>query len=244
MKRFWILFRHEILRLLLGVPMALLGFLFLLCMSSLFLWVLRSYEWEASFQSPWLATLQLYWIPTLFLVPVLGISAISLPREHGLLEVLFTAPVRPIEYIMAKFLALWMYFLSLWLCFFVLVGVTSWFLPTELPVSFFSVVEFFGGLYFFAIVGALYIALALMVASMVRSLALSAFLTLLLLFAWILGPQLLLLKSSLWQKNMESFLFLREATSGIIDMCTLVLYLSLTLLFLGSSALFLRIRSR
>lgn len=248
MRRYGILFYQELKELFLGIPTILLCFAFLLLMSAAFITVLHTYLVDTPFQSPWLATMQLFWIPAWIIIPVLCMARISLERSSGLLESLFSTPVQKSEYIVAKFSALWIYFMTLWLLFFAIVfGATS-FLSVPSSAYFFNSVEFWGTLYFLSVTGALYLAMGVFVTSVVKSVLLSGFVTVLILFCVTLGPRFFLGNAvdfgQFWNASGESFLFLQEALAGIVDTRVAVLYLGLALLLLALSSLLFRVRVR
>lgn len=248
MKRYGIIFYQELKELFLGIPTILLCLAFLLLMSAAFITVLHIYLVDTPFQSPWLATMQLFWIPVWIVIPVLCMARISLERSSGLLEALFTTPVRKSEYIFAKFSALWIYFMTLWLLFFSIVFLATSFLSVPSSAYFFNPVEFWGTLYFLGVASALYLAIGIFVSSVIKSVLLSGFVTVLILFFATLGPRFFLGSmidlGQFWNASGESFLFLQEALVGIVDTRVAVLYLGLTLLLLALSSLLLRVRAR
>jgi ABC-2 type transport system permease protein len=184
-----------------------------------------------------------FWLVFLFIPPLLTMRLFAEERSTGTLEMLMTAPVTDWQVVLCKYLAALAFYLVMWLP-------TLLYLPVLLDFDWNTfepgidpgpVLASYLGV---VLAGAMFLALGLFVSNLVRSQMVAALISLALGLVFILV--------GIWRPDMDTgglayrvlyFItvplhFQRDFTRGIVDSRHLILYLSLTVLFL-----FLTVRS-
>lgn len=185
----------------------------------------------------------LFWTVFLIIPPLLTMRLIAEEQSSGTLEMLLTSPLRDWQIVLSKFLACFGFYLVLWLP-------TLLYLPILLDLDWstwqigidpWPVASSYLGL---ALAGAMFLSMGLFVSSLVRSQIVAALVTLFL--------SLIFVVAGVWRADLDSgsllgrvlFFFTvplhfeRIFSRGIVDTRQLVLYGSLTLMWL-----FLTVRS-
>ena len=184
-----------------------------------------------------------FWLVFLFIPPLLTMRSFAEERSSGTLESLLTAPIRDWQVVFAKFDACFKFYLVLWLPTLVYLPVLlDWNWQTMKPgIDCGPVVASAVGV---VAAGAMFIALGLLVSSLVKSQMVAALISLLISLPFIVA--------GFWRPDMDSaglfynvvyfvsvpLHFSRDFTRGVIDSRHLILYASVTFF-----SLFLTVRS-
>jgi ABC-2 type transport system permease protein len=178
-----------------------------------------------------------FWLVFLFIPPLLTMRLFAEERSTGTLEVLMTAPVTDWQVVLCKYLAAFAFYLVMWLP-------TLVYLPVLLDIDWGTfeagidpgpVLASYLGV---VLAGAMFLALGLFVSNLVRSQMVAALISLALGLVFILV--------GIWRPDMDTgslgyrvlyFItvplhFQRGFTRGIVDSRNVILYISLTVLFL------------
>jgi ABC-2 type transport system permease protein len=184
-----------------------------------------------------------FWLVFLFIPPLLTMRLFAEERSTGTLEVLMTAPLTDWQVVLAKYLAAFAFYLLLWVPTFLYLPVLLDFDLGSMQIGIdpYPVLSSYLGL---ALAGAMFLALGLFVSNLVRSQMVAALIS--------LALGLIFIVMGVWRLDIDTggpwyrFLYFfsvplhfeRGFTRGIVDTRHVVLYVSLTLLFL-----FLTVRS-
>ena len=189
-----------------------------------------------SFPFQFMLTDTWFWLVFLFIPALLTMRLLAEERGSGTLEMLLTVPLRDWQIVASKYVACLAFYLLMWVP-------TLLYLPvlSAAGVDLRPAAACYLGL---ALAGAMFLALGLMVSSMVRSQMIAALLS--------MGGSLVFVSSGFWQSGMDTNLFFpqlwaflavplhfeRNFSRGLVDTRQIVLYLSVTLY-----CLFLTVRS-
>jgi len=175
-----------------------------------------------------------FWLVFLLIPPLLTMRLFAEERSTGTLEMLMTAPLRDWQVVLSKYVACFAFYIILWLPTLVYLGVLlnfdfgSW--PWKARIDPWPVVTAYLGV---ALAGAMFLAIGLLVSSLVRSQLVAALVSLVLSLSFVV--------TGLW-KGTNYFsvpVHLSEDFGrGLVDTRHPVLYLSVTLF-----CLFLTVRS-
>ncbi len=248
MRHFFYLFLHEVRMLFITPATYAASVLFLLIMGGIYLLGLEQVSRGIQGESPTESFFQLFWLPVFFMVPLLTMRSIAEERRLGTLEAIMTTPATAMQVVLSKFLAAYLFYLSLW-------GLTlffPYFSTTVLAGSQFGSqlmdgAHLKGGYSFVALSGCLYIAIGLFASSLTRSQLVAGMLSFSMLFVLIISGQVLLNTPLLdgfqipWLADpvdyIRTFKHLEDFSRGVIDSRPFFLYLSTALLFLGVTTL-------
>lgn len=184
-----------------------------------------------------------FWLVFLFIPPLLTMRLFAEERASGTLEMLLTAPLRDGQIVLSKFLACYGFYVLLWLPTLLYLPVLldwDWW-TLECGIDPWPVVTTYLGL---ALAGAMFLALGMLVSSLVRTQMVAALVTLFLGLIFILA--------GFWRPDMDTsgtsyqvlFFFTvplhfeRNFARGLVDTRQLILYASVALF-----CLFLTVRS-
>ncbi len=230
-------FLSPIAYVVLAVFLAVTGHLFYLTLSQLTATGPKGVEFPMQF----MLGDEKFWLVYLFIPPLLTMRLFAEERSTGTLEMLMTAPLRDWQVVLSKFLACFAFYVLMWLPTLaylpVLLGATT----AEGKVDPMPVVSSYLGL---ALAGAMFLALGLLVSSLVRSQMVAALISLFLSLGFIMV--------GIWRPDMDTsgtlyrvlyffsvpLHFSRDFTRGLIDTRHLVLYFSVAVF-----CLFLTVRS-
>jgi len=183
-----------------------------------------------------------FWLVYLFIPPLLTMRLFAEERASGTLEMLLTAPLRDWQIVFAKFIACYLFYVLMWLPTLLYLPILlDWHWGEAPQVDPWPVFSTYLGL---ALAGAMFLALGLLVSSLVKSQIISAFLA---LFAG-----LIFIVAGVWRPDMDSIgtgyqvlyyftvpsHFERNFSRGLVDTRNLVFYSTVALL-----CLFLTVRS-
>lgn len=251
MSHFFTLLRHEVRALLFAPATYAAAVLFLLLMG--FFYIVGLVDAARMVQETTVPErfLQLFWVPVWFMVPLLTMRSIAEERRLGTLETLLSTPVSAGEIVLSKFCGAYLFYLALWgltLLFPLAVGLVSPALVEEGQLL--GRANLVGGYTFIAVSGVLYTAVGLFASSLTRSQLIAGMFSFCILFAFTVGPRLLvqlpLMESpqAVSLNNVPDYLHtfqhLEDFTRGILDTRPFCFYLSNTLLLLGLTTLITR----
>lgn len=176
-----------------------------------------------------------FWILIPPIIATITMRLFSEERRSGTLEVLMTAPVSDLEAVLGKYLAALAFYVALWAPTFLYIAILRAFSPLDVgPII--------SGYLFVLLLGAMFIALGVLVSILTRSQIIAAivsFVLLLLLFLvpilfdqWLAGPGAAreFLRGAF--SYMNTWYQARDFGKGIVDTRPLVYYITATALFL------------
>jgi len=242
------LFRHEIRVLLFTPATYVAGVLFLALMALIYWTILQGYSISPQEDLPATQFYRTFWIPAFFVVPLLTMRSLAEERRLGTLQTLLTTPITSSKIVLAKFSAIYLFYLFLWLCTlsFPLLSIklTS---IVQAQTILLEPASNIGGLVFVALSGTLFISLGIFCSSLTRSQLVAGMLCFTGLFLLIAGSRLLLevpLGKHTWMTHIEApirylqtFQHLLDFSSGILDTRPFVYYLSMAALLLSMAIL-------
>ena len=175
-----------------------------------------------------------FWLVYLFIPPLLPLRLFAEERSSGTLEMLLTAPVRDWQVVFAKYIACFGFYVMMWLPTLLYLPVlTDWqWWTRQCGIDPWPIVSTYLGL---ALAGAMFLAIGLLVSSLVNSQMIAAIVSMfisVIFVAGIWGPELD--RSGMVYRVLFFFTvplhFERDFSRGLIDTRHLILY--------GSAALF------
>lgn len=186
---------------------------------------------------------QVFWLVFLFIPPLLTMRLFAEERSTGTLETLLTAPLRDWQIVVAKFLACFLFYICLWLPTLLYLPALLGFDIETFTIAFdaWPVLTTYLGV---LLAGAMFLALGLLISSLVKTPMVAALLS--------LFVSLLFILAGFWQPSMDTggtayrvlyfftvpLHFERNFARGLLDTRQLILYTSMALF-----CLFLTIRS-
>lgn len=176
-----------------------------------------------------------FWFLILPIIATITMRLFSEERRSGTLEVLLTAPVSDLEAVLGKYIAALLFYMVLWAPTLVYIAVLRWFSPLDIgPLA--------GGYLFVLLLGAMFLALGVLISVLTRSQIVAAIVTFVLLFllflapilfeGWLAGPGPVreFLRGA--SGYMNAWNQAGDFTKGIVDSRPLVYYATTTALFL------------
>ena len=228
--------------------------LFLLVMGLLYFLVLYQYDNTMQNDPPSALFFQVFWIPVVFVVPLLTMKSLSEERRHGTLETMLTTPASTFEIVLAKYFAVYFFYIALWALTLIFPWIAVHYLaPTNANSPLFDTASLMGGLLFVCISGLLYVALGILASSLTRNTLVAGMLSFSMLFVLIIGGNVILHLP--WQsvsfltpfhavvEYLQPFQHLEDFNHGVLDTRPLFLYASNTLLVLGITTLTVEARA-
>ena len=236
MRHYFIIFGHELRMLLVNASSYIAAVLFLTLMGFLFAAVLTEYTSYPQELAPSTVFFKLFWVPVFFVVPLLTMKCLAEERRLGTLETLLTAPVSVTEVVLAKFSAVYVFYLGLWS----LTGGFFWVLGRYAGPERAALLEtgpLVGGYLFVAISGLLFVAIGVFASSLTKHQAVAGIFTLVTIlllvfvprfalndFVFLKQPAMHTISASL--DYMLVFRHLDDFNKGIVDFREVLFYLS------------------
>jgi len=244
MRHYITLLRNELWKLMISPSTYIAAFLFLLMMGFLFHLILGEFATNPQDENPSEMFFKLFFLPVFFMVPLLTMRSIAEERNKGTIENLMTTPVTATEVILAKFSAVYIYYIALWALtgsfhylFYIFVDQESVFDPYPI----------IGGYAYVAISGTLFLALGIFSSSITRSQLVAGIVSFSLVFGFLVLGSNLGEMAMLWQEEPAWFSSLADHanalehmdsfSAGVIDTRAIVLYASCSAAFLFLSIL-------
>lgn len=248
MKAFFHFLRHEVRTLLQSPATYVAGVLFLLLMALIYWAIVKAFTLTPQEDTPATQFFRVFWIPAFFVVPLLTMRSVAEERRTGTLQTILTTPTSALVVVLAKFTAIYGFYLFLWGCTFAFPYITGGLASIEQARSIlFDTPSLLGGFVFVALSGTLFIALGIFCSSLTRSQLVAGMLCFTGLFLLIAGSRLLLdvplpengLLETLEApfQYLQTFEHLLDFSGGILDSRPFVYYLSASLLFLVLSTI-------
>jgi ABC-2 type transport system permease protein len=183
-----------------------------------------------------------FWLVYLVIPPLLTMRLFAEERSSGTLEMLLTAPLRDWQIVLSKYAACYLFYVLMWLPTLLYLPVLlDWHWGEAPSVDPWPVISTYLGL---ALAGAMFLALGLLISSLVKSQIISAFLS--------LFVGLVFIMAGVWRPDMDTsstvyqvlyyftvpLHFERNFSRGLVDTRNLVFYSTMALF-----CLFLTVRS-
>ena len=192
----------------------------------------------------------LFWVPVLLIVPMLTMRSFAEERRMGTIETLLTAPVRPSQVVIAKFLAAYFFYILVWVLAAAYPVITTLTLQQpELHERLFHYGSTVGGYLFIAVSGCLFVSIGIFTSSLTRSQLVAGMLSFSILFMLIVGIAAIhMLQLKMGTEGLlpdtvldyfQVFEHFEDFSRGLIDTRPFVYYLSGTIAVLGLSVLVL-----
>lgn len=239
MRKFFILLRYELNKIILSPSSYFVCAIFLSITGAIFLFMLREYVLFDQESSLMHAFFQCYWLPVLLSVPMLTMRAFSDDYKTGIMQVIKSGVVSDSTIVLAKFLATYLFYIILW-------SLTGLFIVGSLLIapallcdaSFFDLSSIIGGYFYVCISGAMFISIGSFFSSLTENQILASMSTFVTIFLLFLNGQLLTFRGITGAaidgtiiRPLNLFLQLDNACFGVFDSRVVILYLTLTFLF-------------
>ncbi len=254
MKKFIILLRHQIWLMVISPSTYFAAFLFLSFMAIAFLIAIHDVSLVARKNSPVELFFSLFWVPVLFMVPLLTMRSISDELRRGTLSSLMTTNVSAWQIVLSKFLACYVFYVSLWLLTLVFVYISSVYIPRGSGANLFETSQLITGGCFVFLSGLTYVAVGIFASSLTRTTLVAGMLSFGMLFFLIVGAQIAdsLPKAegvvSYYVGRMVEYLHtfrqLEDFNSGLIDTRAFFFYISSTIMLLALTSLVTESKNR
>lgn len=246
-----ILFFYE-LRHLAFSPATHIAAVIFMTLTGVFYWfILEGYTITPNKELPGYSFFYFFWFFGFFVVPLLTMRSLAEERRSGTLESLLTTPASAASVVLAKFGATYLVYVGFWTLTlgFPLIVIEVGAIPAARSVLL-DPATTIGGLTFVALSGTLFISIGIFASSLTRSQLVAAMLTVISLFAVIVGGRLIGTVSGEWTNRMpilaglveylQVYEHLVDFCRGVVDSRPFVYYLSNTTLLLGLAILVVR----
>ncbi len=233
MRHFITLLKHELRVLLISPGTYIAAILFLIVMGFVFQDYLTESINASRKHSPGAEFIRSFWLPVFFIVPLLTMKSIAEERRTGTLETLMTTPVTPIEIVLSKFSAAYLYYICLWIMTFSFQVVLYYFAQDPKLID---PAPLIGGYTFIALSGFLFISIGIFSSSLTKNQLVAAILSFAMVFIIIIvgrnltdwfnqnGNHPLLLRQIV--EYLQIFQHAEDFTSGVVETRPVVFYLS------------------
>jgi ABC-2 type transport system permease protein len=240
--------RHE-LKGLFYTPSTYIAMVLSLLMMGFFYFVmLLTISSEEQEQLPPTIFFSLFWVPVLLIVPMLTMRSFAEERRLGTIETLLTAPIQPSQIVMAKFLAAYLFYMSVWGLSIAYPIITSFVIDQpEFNERLFHAGALTGGYLFIAASGALFVSIGIFTSSLTRSQLVAGMLSFSILFMLIVGVAAIhMLQFETGSGTIvpdtvldyfQLFEHFDDFSRGLVDTRPFVYYISGTVAVLGFSVL-------
>jgi len=248
MKRFVILWRHQLWQMMISPSTYIAAFLFLAFMAVLYILALVDLSVSASDVSPLSRFLSLFWVPVLFMVPLLTMRSIAEERRMGTLATLMTTPVTAWQVVLAKFLACYFFYVLLWCMTLFFPLIAKMYMQNGIDqAGLLQIPQLLSGYGFIFISGAMYVAIGIFASSMTRTTLVAGMLSFCMLFFAIVGAGMIskltlpddgfamLLSTS--TDYLHTFRHLEDFSNCLLDTRPFFLYISTTFVLLAITSL-------
>ena len=254
MRKFMILFRHQIWQMAISPSTYFAAFLFLFFMAVAFLLAVRDVGLVPSKNSPVETFLSVFWVPVLFMVPLLTMRSLSDELRRGTLSSLLTTAVSAWQVVLSKFLASYLFYALIWLSTPVFVVISCAYIPHATAGSFFEVSQLVSGYGFVLLTGAMYVAVGIFSSSLTRTTLVACMLSFGMLFFLIIGAGLAeslpvsdgAMSRALHHlvEHMHTFRQLDDFNNAVVDSRAFFFYVSSTLMLLAMTSLITESKNR
>lgn len=232
MRSFLTLWRREFAALFLSPIAYVMMMFFLLVTGCGFYWLIKeNLELNHSIQG----LMVVIWASMLIVIPVLTMRSFAEERKSGTFETLMTAPVSDTTVVAAKFTGVLTFFLLMCIPTAAYLAVVGWIKPDIIPLL--DPGSVIGGYLMILLISAMFIALGLLASALTSNQIIAAISTFAVMSIFFFGglfePHLS--KTPLVREigsYMSAALHLMEASRGVFDSRSIVLYLSATLFFM------------
>ena len=235
MKNTWILFKREMMAYFFSPIAYIVGICALLVMGINFSFAVNMLLEGRGEYSPMAIFFNIFftWIILLAVVPVLTMRLFSDEKKTGTIEALMTTPVRDIEYVFAKFLSGYFFFVIIWVPTFNYVFALRYFTK---DITALDMGPILGGYIDIFLVGMLFTAMGCMASASTRNQIIAAVLAFALIFGlFLFGILYYFNLADQYREFFETFCVyqhMMEFSRGLIEWKRIVFYLTGTAFFL------------
>ncbi|MFR6032210.1 MAG: ABC transporter permease [Bacilli bacterium] len=246
MKRFTILWSHQLWQMFIAPSTYIAAFMFLTFMAVMYLFSLVDISMSASDVSPLGKFLSVFWVPVLFMVPLLTMRSIAEERRMGTLATLMTTPVTAGQIVLAKFLACYFFYILLWIMTLFFPLITELYIPNSIRAAgLMPMSQLLTGYGFIFISGAMYIAIGIFASSLTRTTLVAGMLSFGMLFLRLSARgsfQVRCLIAVLWPgcpsiDYLQTFRHLEDFSNSLLDTRPFFLYISTACMLLAVTSL-------
>lgn len=242
MRKFYVLFKYEIHKLLVSSSTYFIGAVFMAILTLIYMFTLREFilsDQDFTFMH---AFLRHCWIPVLLGVPLLTMRTFSEDYKIGMIQSIKTTSIGDFSIVVAKFLSTYLFYTALWVNSLLLVFLLPLLVPSIVSSgSFFATYNLTGGYLYILLSGLLFIAIGIFFSSLTENQVLSGSLSFIAIFAMFLSGPIFSSKvlssgtliNHAFIRPLNIFNQMDSACLGVFDTRVFVLYVSLSLLFLA-----------
>ncbi|MDR2436375.1 MAG: hypothetical protein LBD33_03665 [Puniceicoccales bacterium] len=241
MRKFHVLFSYEVQKLLVSPSTYFVAAIFLATLALIYAFTLHEFVLSDQDFTFVHAFLRHCWIPVLLSIPLLTMRTFSEDYRMGIIQSLKTTSAGNFSIVLAKFLAAYLFYVSMWASSLLFIFSPSLFAPAVLQNgSFFSACNLAGGYSYTLLAGLLFTAIGTFFSSLTENQILSGTLSFTAIFAVFLnGPIFTSLTFSSEKfvnhalvRPLNIFNQMDNACLGVLDTRVITLYVVLSLLFL------------
>jgi ABC-2 type transport system permease protein len=248
MRKFWILFKYELQRLLVSPATYFVAAAFMLILALTYIFMLHEFvlcNQDVTFVHMFL---RCFLLPILLIVPILTMRTFSEDYKTGLLQSIKTTPIGNFTVVLAKFLSAYSFYIAIWTGALLFIFLSLIFVPSLAnDSSFLGDCSLGGGYLYMLLLGCPLIAAGIFFSSLTENQVLSGSLSFVAILTTLLGAQMLSLKTL----SSDTFLYhtlvrplnmvlqIDSACFRVFDSRVVVLYLGLGLMFLTFTKLVL-----
>ncbi len=240
MKKFFTLLKYELHKILVSPSSYFVSAVFLAINVAIYVFMLREfilYDQEAVFIHTFF---QCFWLPVLLSVPMLTMRTFSDDYKNGTLQLTKTASVSNFAIVCSKFVAVYLFYITLWMLIGIIITITLTLVPTLLyDPSFIDIFNLLGGYYYILLSGLMFISIGLFFSSLTENQILAGMSTFVAIFLLLLNGQLLTFRgvsgdvlNTTFLRPLNIFLQLDNACLGVFDTRIVVLYITITFGFI------------
>ncbi|MDR0595314.1 MAG: hypothetical protein LBF94_01265 [Puniceicoccales bacterium] len=242
MKKFCVLFKYEIHKLLVSPSTYFIAAIFTAILALIYVFTLREFivnDQDFSFAH---AFLRHCWIPILLGVPLLSMRTFSEDYKTEMMQSVKTIAIGDFSIVLAKFLATYLFYTALWGSSLLLVFFPTMSVPTLMQSgSFLTTFNLVGGYFYIILSGLMFISMSIFFSSLTENQILSGSLAFIAIFATFLSGPIFsskILSSGTFMDHafvrpLNIFHQMDNACLGVFDTRIVVLYITLSLLFLS-----------
>lgn len=235
MKNIWILFKREMMAYFFSPIAYLVGVCVSAIMGMGFYIIVTMLSEGPSDYNPimWFFNGLFTWIVLLLVPPVITMRLFAEEKRSGTIETLMTTPLKDIEYVLAKFLSGYVFFLLLWVPTFNYIFVLRHFANDTTPLDLGPLIGGYIGLF---LIGMLFVAIGCMASASTRNQIIAAVLAFAMICALFFGG--IFFFSHAADKSRSLFEYfsmiehMQEMSRGLIEWKRVVFYLSGVVFFL------------
>ena len=254
MKKFVMLLKHQVWLMAISPSTYFAAFLFLSFMAVVFLLAIHDVSLSASKNSPVGQFLSVFWVPVLFMVPLLTMRSLSDELRRGTLGSLMSTAVSAWQIVVAKFLACYIFYVSLWVLTLTFVIISCNYIPHTSSADMYEFSQLIAGYGFIFLSGAMYVAIGIFASSLTRTTLVAGMLSFGMLFFLIVGAGIagslpmpddtISHYVSKLSEYLHTFRQLEDFNNALVDTRAFFFYISSTIILLAITSLVTESKNR